>query len=494
MKRRSHHRQNRTSQKNPTGKRSPGATSEGVGSARSAGGSARPERAHTARATSAAAPRIQSRPAEGREKELRGRAAEPFWARLALDAIARHRASQEPLERSVDAVLRAARAGRRERGRAGDAAFAWARSRHAAERVVEESVAAYGGVPPSRRDRDRAALMLAELAAGVDMPAGPLPAPLTDLIEMARDAGVATVMPVEQGGVPPWLATRLAEAYGDRAPALLRALAEPAPLVVAVDERHVRIDDVRARLTQAGGTVTPSPVSPGALRVAGRLSLQTLPVAMRAHVWPMDDGSQAVVQSLGVQRGERILDLCAGGGGKTKLLTALGAYVTAVDIDRRRLHAARDRCPEAQYLWCDGTRAPFADASFDKVLVDAPCSGTGTLRRAPDLAARLRSSQIEDLVPTQTRLLEEAARLVKPGGVVVYATCSLLPDENDKVVEQARSAGAPLEEAPLLELRGYAEDTARPGFPPQQMLLPSETGTDGFFIARLRRRRADETP
>lgn len=432
---------------------------------------------------------VSSRPAEGRERMLERTAREPLWARLALDAIARQRASAEPLDRALERVLRAARAGGRERRRAGDAAFAWARARPRVERAVDDALSRYGGVAPSRRDRDRAAMWLAELAAGVDEDVGALPEPLDALIDEARQSGAGPVLGGAPAPLPRWLEERLARAFGDEASALAEALGQPAPVVLAVDQRATSVDDVEAALRELGLDVERSRAAPGALRVSRRFPAARLPERLRAHVWPMDDGSQAVVHALSVQPGERVLDLCAGGGGKTRLLLALGAEVVAMDPDARRLDAARARAPEARFVVADGTRAPFATGSFDRVLVDAPCSGTGTLRRAPDLAARLSPEDVARFPPLQTALLEEAARLVRPGGRVVYATCSLLPEENDGVVDQAMASHTDLRARPLEDLSGYAGDAPRAFGAWRRALLPSTLGTDGFFVASLERAR-----
>ncbi|MFZ9886285.1 MAG: RsmB/NOP family class I SAM-dependent RNA methyltransferase, partial [Myxococcota bacterium] len=213
--------------------------------------------------------------------------------------------------------------------------------------------------------------------------------------------------------------------------------------------------------------------SPYGVRVHERFSLRRLPEEVRPHVWPMDEGSQAVALALEVQAGERVLDLCAGGGGKTRLLLTLGAQVIAVDPDKGRLTAVKHRSAAEAGLACvraDGRSSPFLDGRFDKVLVDAPCSGTGTLRRAPDVVHRFDPRTLSSLARLQEDLVVAAARLVRPGGRVVYATCSLLPEENIRVIEAVRSSAESLRESGL----------------PRE-LLPSEHGCDGFFVTTFER-------
>ncbi len=417
--------------------------------------------------------KVQARPANLRERPRFSDDREPAWLRVALDALARHRASHDPLDRALEHGVRAARLGPRERRRAGDLVFAWARARPVVEGLVADAIKRYGGVPPPVRERDRAALLLAALASDLEPVQSPLPSPLAELVQEAAEVGVGALDHGQRPSLPSWLRERLQARYGDRAPALLASLREPAPVTLAFDPRHTDRAAVLAALASLDVRAEPSPVSPVGVRVHGRFPLARLDAALRDHVWPMDDGSQAVVLALEPTDGDVVLDLCAGGGGKARLLVALGARVVAVDPDKGRLTAVRNRTLGHGAVSCvraDGRKAPFAAASFAKVLVDAPCSGIGTLRRAPDVADRFRVDSLEQVTRLQEDLLVAAHALAKPDGRVVYATCSLLPDENEAVVARA------LERCPALSLSR------------EETLLPSERGTDGFFVATLARR------
>jgi 16S rRNA (cytosine967-C5)-methyltransferase len=185
----------------------------------------------------------------------------------------------------------------------------------------------------------------------------------------------------------------------------------------------------------------------------------------------MDDGSQAVAHALQVEPGELVLDLCAGGGGKTRLLLALGARVVAMDLEPSRLGAAKNRVQGAgpcAAVRADGLASPFLAGTFKKILLDAPCTGTGTLRRAPDVAARLSPDDVPRMCALQQDLLGHALALLAPGGSLVYATCSLLPEENEGALAVAAKDPAVRVES-------------------TRTLLPSVEGTDGFFVARLSR-------
>lgn len=416
-----------------------------------------------------------TRVAQGREAGL---AADPMPLPIAaaLDAMARHRATGEPLERTLHDVAQARRLGPRERRAAGDAAFAWARRREVADRLVDDALARSGGIKPSRRDRDLCALVLGLVAAGVDVDPRAterLPPPLDAVVEEVRARGVVG-LPAE---LPSWLAKALA-ASGEDVAALTQAMAVAAPLVLAVDTSKVSIDDVKAAIAATGAQADVSPVVNGALRVTGRVVVAALPAAMRDAVWPMDDGSQAVARALGANAGDLVLDLCAGGGGKSRLLASMGARVVSADLHPARLRAV----PSALRVIADGDAPPFAPGTFDRVLVDAPCSGTGTLRRAPDLAHRLQPDDVTAFVAVQKALLAHALDLVKPGGIIVYATCSLLRDENEAVVDAVLATSKRVSRV-AIPWRDVHVDGASGAV----RLRPHTHGTDGFFVAALRR-------
>ncbi len=410
----------------------------------------------------------------------------PLPLAAALDGIARHRATGEPLERALKDVAASRKLGPRERRAAGDAAFAWARRRSLAEGLVSDALTREGGIKATPRDRDLCAIVLGLIAAGSDVDERAverLPAPLRAVVDDARVRGITGLAPQ----LPAWL-TKLLLASGEDVPALAAALAQPAPLVLAVDVSKLSLAAARAaidaalasskRSSKGGSRSVLSSIVDGAVRIEGRLALTTLPAEVRAALWPMDDGSQAVARALGARAGELVLDLCAGGGGKARLLSTTGARVVATDVHRERLRAA-GAVPK---IVADGTAPAFRAASFDRVLVDAPCSGTGTLRRAPDLMHRLAHEDIAAFVTLQRALLMHAIELVKPGGVVVYATCSLLREENEDIVAAVLAARTDARPLPI-PWTGVHID----GSTGSARLRPHLHGTDGFFVAALQR-------
>lgn len=408
---------------------------------------------------------------------MAARARLPLVVECALDVIARHRAASEPLDRVAAAVAKGRRLGPRERAALGDLVFGWARRRETAEQRIADVVVRRGGRAPPLRERDLCALLLGQRAAGEEpdpRARGALEPALAALLDEPEPGDALAALPA-------WLDRRL-RAQHDDATALIEALTRPAPIGLAIDGSRASVEDVVAAVRALGARAAASPVVAGAVRVEGRLRLGKLPRALADAVWPMDEGSQAIARALDARAGERVLDLCAGAGTKTRLLLRTGATVVAADVDAARL--ARAPTGAARVVM-DGARSAVRARAVDKVLLDAPCSGTGTLRRAPDLARRLREQDLPALVDLQQRLLAGALSLAKPGGLIVYATCSLLREESEAVVERALSSTPGVARASLSALWGddVKLDDQGKG---ELRLLPHLHGTDGFYLAALR--------
>jgi 16S rRNA (cytosine967-C5)-methyltransferase len=410
--------------------------------------------------------RTAGRPAQGRERGARAASGEPRWLTCVLDAWAEHRATGAPLDRVLKQRGANLRLGPRDRARARELGFGLARWGSAAFSALEEAQRAYGGMKPSRRDLDRAGVALAAVAAELEPVRVDVPAPLDAVVEDAIAYGPGAVLG-DRPRLPRWLQKRLEARFGDRAKEEIDALLTRAPITLAVDPRAHKIDDVIARLQEKGIPAAPSPISPTGIRCEKRVPPSLLQEL--GGVWPMDDGSQRVVHAMEVKAGDLVLDICSGGGGKSRLLQALGAVVISADVDAARLRTT----PEGSArVHADGARPPFAAGAFDAVLVDAPCTGTGTLRRAPDRAQTLGEDEVDAFAELQTALLRAAAPLVRAGGTLVYATCSLLREEDEAVVDDALDD---------LDVEGPGE---------REVLTPASHGSDGFFLSRFRRRAA----
>ncbi|MHB8253901.1 MAG: RsmB/NOP family class I SAM-dependent RNA methyltransferase [Acidiferrobacter sp.] len=298
--------------------------------------------------------------------------------------------------------------------------------------------------------------------------------------------------------LPDWLANRLTDTLPlADAQALGAALLQSAPLDLRCNTLKTDRETLRAALHSAGHELNPTPLSPWGLRRALRAPLFRTPEFAAGHFEVQDEGSQLIAPLMEPRRGERILDYCAGAGGKTLHLSALmnnGGTLYACDTSQKRLGRLKERVVRAGLdnvrilTITGGTDAKLKrlHGKIDRVLVDAPCSGTGTLRRSPDVKWRLTEARVAQLAQEALDILIHAARLVRPGGRLVYATCSLLSLENEDVINaflaQTPSFKA-LATKDILIRRGIAIEHTGEG--PGLQLWPHLHGTDGFFAQAL---------
>jgi 16S rRNA (cytosine967-C5)-methyltransferase len=302
--------------------------------------------------------------------------------------------------------------------------------------------------------------------------------------------------------LPDWLATPLRESLGDEFWPLVKSLAEPAALDLRVNGLKAQREDVQPLLAEAGIVSTPTPFSPWGLRLVDKPVLNKLDAFTNGVIEVQDEGSQLLALITDAKRGEMVVDFCAGSGGKT---LALGAAMRntgrlyAFDVSGHRLDALKPRLARsglsnvhpAQIAHERDDRIRRLAGKIDRVLIDAPCSGLGTLRRNPDLKWRQSPQALHELQAQQTAILASAARLLKPGGRLVYATCSLLAVENEAVADAFSLAQGgdfsvlPAEQALLAARAGQPEGLVQG---PYLRLWPHRHGTDGFFAALWTRR------
>jgi 16S rRNA (cytosine967-C5)-methyltransferase len=281
----------------------------------------------------------------------------------------------------------------------------------------------------------------------------------------------------DRTSVPDWLADALVHAVGPDAEALADALNLPGPATLRVNRARCTRDELRARLAAEHRAAEPGRFSPDALHVTTRPANLTATGAWRDGLFEVqDEGSQLLAQLVVARPGESVLDLCAGAGGKTLALAARLPDVTlhATDVDHERLERLRTRAARAGATVRIHHALPD-DLRVHHVLIDAPCSELGALRRGPDLRWRLDPASFSRWPPLQRALLDTAARHLLPGGTVVYATCTLRSDENDDVVAAFLAArpdfhrARPALPAELLDAHGALRT------------FPHRHGTDGFF-------------
>jgi len=320
-----------------------------------------------------------------------------------------------------------------------------------------------------------------------------------DLIARLRAARSEDQPPAVRAELPDWLWLRLASAHGEEeALRIAQSLANPAPLDLRVNLARSSREDVLARLEADGLQARATPYSPAGIRLSGRPAINRHPLFKDGLVEVQDEGSQLIAWLLGPRRGEMIADYCAGAGGKTLAAAALmrgTGRIYAFDTSPKRLASLAPRAARAGITNVHAVvlaagldaRVKRLAGKLDRVLVDAPCSGFGTLRRNPELKWRYGPDAVDELVEKQSRILAAASRLVKPGGRLVYATCSLLEQENEAVVTAfgaAQPEFEPVSCEKLLEAQRIALTTGR-----YLKLFPHRHGTDAFFAAAFERRK-----
>ncbi|HLU00943.1 MAG TPA: RsmB/NOP family class I SAM-dependent RNA methyltransferase [Burkholderiaceae bacterium] len=468
-------------------------------------GGGRQAAAQTARGHSAAKKGGSSRPASQGKAGRGGRAAPvPEPDRNYVPAIARIEQVrnvlgeilqwQHPADQVLSRWLRAhSRLGVRDRAEVTEAVFNVLRHLRLYRNFAES-----GSGPAARR--------LAILGLDATLPEGWLEpgldeqekAWLAHIRRIDREAMPRTV----RESLPDWLEERLSTLPDSDS--LVRALNQPAPLDIRVNPFKVSREDVLAAFAAgpaARFNPVPTPYSPWGIRFEGRPTVSRWPAFEKGEIEVQDEGSQILVALMAPRRGEMIIDFCAGAGGKTLLLGALmrsTGRLYAFDVSHARLARAKPRFARSGLSNIvpvviepsTDQRVKRLRGKAQRVLVDAPCSGLGTLRRNPDLKWRQHPEVIEDFQRLQQGILREAATCVAPGGRLVYATCSLLPEENEAQIEAFLKVNADFQ---LLNAADIARERC-PGLEeegPYLRLRPDRHGTDGFFAAVLQRNKAE---
>ncbi len=312
----------------------------------------------------------------------------------------------------------------------------------------------------------------------------------------AKQIKADTLPPAVRHDLPDWLDERLIARYGaEGTDALAIALNRSAPLDLRINPMKATREEVLQQLQANGLAAEATPLSPLGIRLKDKPALSRNPLFTSGAIEVQDEGSQLLGFLLQPKRGEMVTDFCAGAGGKTLLLGALmrsTGRLYAFDISEKRLGNFKPRLARSGLSNVHPVRIEHERdikikrlaGKMDRVLVDAPCSGLGTLRRNPDLKWRQSEQSVAELTQKQASILAAAATLVKPGGRLVYATCSLLAEENDAIVDAFLAAHPQFVEGDAGAIL-TAQDI---GYSGQRLaLLPHEHGTDGFFAAVFER-------
>ncbi len=302
-----------------------------------------------------------------------------------------------------------------------------------------------------------------------------------------------------RANIPAWIVGRFKARFGDDHLREMAALTEEAPLDLRANILKTDRRTLRGALAKIGIETEFTRLSPWGLRAATRTALMASEPYREGLVEIQDEGSQLVALLAEAEPGMRVCDFCAGAGGKTLAIAATmnnKGQIVACDVSEKRLEASAQRTRRAGVFNVE--RRALSDerdkwvkkhaGSYDRVLVDAPCTGTGTWRRNPDARWTLRETEIAELVDKQRRILESAARLVKPGGRLIYATCSLLADENEMQADAFAAAHPEFACVPVPEIWAKVGSGACPTAGPYLTLNPARDHTDGFFVAVYERK------
>jgi 16S rRNA (cytosine967-C5)-methyltransferase len=330
------------------------------------------------------------------------------------------------------------------------------------------------------------------------------PAPLSNdedrLISVITDKKIrhCDMPPHVVGNFPSWLQRHLEAALGGDLSREVEALNQSAALDLRVNTLKMNREKALGALAGAKIDATRTKYSPIGLRVFERIPLSSLDIFRNGGIEVQDEGSQLAALLTDAQPGMRVVDFCAGAGGKTLALVATMAnrgHLVACDVSPQRLQRATQRLRrngasvvQRQPLTSHRDKWVKRHAqSFDRVLIDTPCTGTGTWRRNPDAKWRLQPDDLVELARLQADILDSAQRLVRAGGRLIYVTCSLLREENEEQIERFLGTHQDFSLVPLGDVWHRAVGNDCPLAGPMLRLSPARHGTDGFFVAVMER-------
>jgi len=414
----------------------------------------------------------------------------------AVEATAELLRFAQPADAALSAFFRRHKSGARDRAFIAETAYAVLRRKRRLEFWVRRD--------PSRKLGSKATpreMVLLSLARVQGLSHRQLDAALqpdeAEWLDVIRGVDDSSMTLAEQLDLPDWLADRLATRMSaEELMTLSRALSTPAPLDLRVNTLKTDREAVLAQLAREQLSAAACPYSPQGIRMKGKPALQKHPLFLDGSVEVQDEGSQLLGYLLAPKRSEMVVDFCAGAGGKTMLLGALmrsTGRLYAFDVSDKRLAKMKPRVARAGlsnvHPAClsgeNDSRVKRLSGKIDRVLVDAPCSGLGTLRRNPDLKWRQSEQSVAELTIKQGQILAAASRLVRPGGRLVYATCSILAEENEGVVDAFLATHPDFARLSAQEVLAGQGITIECG--EDMRLLPQTHGTDGFYAAVLER-------
>lgn len=400
----------------------------------------------------------------------------------ALDCVTRFNATKFPLKNVAQDVIKAKNLNSRERKIFLDLVFSWSRQRHLARSFLEEVLPLFYAMSEQEKERLSLALIaLVDFDFSLDLKPTIGESFKTWLKALGKERFSVALGPL--------IAKELKNSFGEAFLAIAESLWQKPKKYLAFDQ-SVNKSELIEVLTSMGIGAAIHPLFSSALNIEGDLSLDQLPKKFKAHLWFMDAGSQFIASLIKPKKGDRVLDMCVGEGSKARIISAHPCEYYAVDINERRLSHAKSILPsQVKFKVEDATKLSLPKASFDWVFLDAPCSGTGVIRRHPDLIHRLTEDDLRKYLNLQEKLLKNALTMLKPGGILIYATCSLFERENQQQIDLVMRKSKDLFSLPLSELLD-ASELKEMGLESKEnafMLLPNIHDCDAFYCAAIRK-------
>ena len=378
-----------------------------------------------------------------------------------IDCINNFKISKYPIKNIAQEIIRSRKLNSQERAVFLDLVFLWARESYLVNKFLEKNIKFYNGLSNQQKD-----ILAINILVDQDNN-------YKNYLKILGDDRYLIAL----GEV---FREELIKSHGAKAQEIAKGIWEKPTKYLAFDSLVYTRENIIKELADNNIIAHPHALAPHALRVENNIKLDNLPKKLQENLWFMDAGSQIIASCVKSKIGERVLDLCVGEGNKARLIAMSQCSLVALDINSRRLEHAKKRLKDfsVEYICADGANSGLEPESFDWILIDAPCSGSGVLRRNPDLIYRLSKEQLINYQTLQHNLLVSAIKLLKPGGKIIYATCSLFSSENQQQIDNILKANTNLLSCELDYLNKSSFE-----------LIPHIYDCDGFYIAGLMKMR-----
>jgi 16S rRNA C967 or C1407 C5-methylase (RsmB/RsmF family) len=395
-----------------------------------------------------------------------------------LDTVIRFKSNHFPLKTAANDIIKARKLNSSERKVLYNLVFTWAKESLLKE-FLSENIRFFKGMPEQKKDL----LVLAFIASKLNY----FPEKEFDELLIKYEAWLKDLGQERYLKSLFFIGEILKKDHPDIALSVAESLFARPKKYLAIDERYVSLEQVVSELKKLGIDAKSHAIFKQALEVS-EINLKDLPLSISSHVWLMDAGSQIIAELLAVKPEDDVLDMCAGEGGKALFITMKLCNYVAMDIDQARLKIAKSRLHKnkVEFICDDACTKDFGAKKFDWILLDAPCSGTGVLRRNPDLVHRLTKKDLTYYIELQKRLLKKAVDLLKPNGKLIYATCSLFKAENEEQIERVLRENKEIKPLPLREIEVVRLKLNNDILVNNCLTLyPHIHDCDGFFVAAL---------